>query len=101
MPKLSDEFQTRVSMTINEKIRVEDAVILFDRNARKGEIIFHNADNKISRLIYYFDKDEIFTIESKKKFYHSICQSFSSKITVDFLRDLFWFISFSNLGPGG
>ena len=66
MPKLSDEFQTRVSMTINEKIRVEDAVILFDRNARKGEIIFHNADNKISRLIYYFDKDEIFTIESKK-----------------------------------
>jgi hypothetical protein len=67
LPKLSDEFQTRVSMTINEKIRVEDAIILFDRNARKSETIFHNADNKITRLIYYFDKDEVFTIESNKK----------------------------------
>jgi hypothetical protein len=83
LPKLSDEFQTRVSMTINEKIRVEDAVILFDRNARKSEAIFHNADNKITRLIYYFDKDEVFTIESnKKKFQPFICPSLFPKITV-------------------
>ena len=66
MPKLSDEFQTRVSITINEKVQVDDAFILFDRNARKSEIITHNAQNQIRRKIYYFDKDEVFTIESNK-----------------------------------
>lgn len=67
MPKLSEEFQTRVSITINEKLQVDDALILFDRNARKSEIITHNARNQIRRKIYYFDKDEVFTIESIKK----------------------------------
>ena len=72
MPKLSDEFQTRVQISQNEKQQGGEVIILFDRNDRRGELISHDASNVISRKIYYFDKNEVLTIKSKTKVFLNI-----------------------------
>ena len=65
LPKLSDEFQTRVEINMYTSSQTAEALILFDANDRRGEIFTRKADKTSRRKIFYFDRNQVFTIQSK------------------------------------
>ena len=50
----------RFQATINDE-KTADGLILYDSYDRRAELIFTEADKRI-RQIYYYDKNEFFTI---------------------------------------
>jgi hypothetical protein len=68
LPKLPQEFQTRLVGSFNFGIaeqKATNSLILYDLNDRRAELIvndFFNNTNKQIRQIYYYDKNEFFTI---------------------------------------
>jgi len=68
LPKLPQEFQTRLVGSFNSGIAEQKAtssLILYDLNDRRAELIvndFFNNTNKQLRQIYYYDKNEFFSI---------------------------------------
>ncbi|RMZ95135.1 hypothetical protein BpHYR1_027289 [Brachionus plicatilis] len=65
LPKLPQEFQTRIEINILNENRSEELFVKFDYYDKKGEII-KRARDKTSRTIYFFDKNEIFYLEDNR-----------------------------------
>lgn len=68
LPKLPSEFQTILVGSFNlgtTEQKATSSLILYDYNDRRAELItndFFNNTNKRIRQIYYYDKNEFFTI---------------------------------------
>lgn len=61
---MPQEFQTRIEINVLNENRSEEVFVKFDYYDKKGEII-KRAKDKTSRTIYFFDKNELFYLESK------------------------------------
>lgn len=62
LPKLPQEFQTRIEINVLHENKSEELFVKFDYYDKKGEIIKRTRDKK-SRTIYFFDKNELFYLE--------------------------------------
>ncbi|CAF0709533.1 unnamed protein product [Brachionus calyciflorus] len=65
LPKLPQEFQTRIELNILHENRSEDLFVKFDWYDKKAEIIKRERA-KTSRTVFFFDKNEVFYIEQKQ-----------------------------------
>lgn len=64
MPKLPDEFQTRIEINSIKEQKGMEIFVMFDLYDKKAEII-RRVQNKNSRTIFYFDRNEQFFLQGR------------------------------------
>ena len=62
LPQLSKQFQTRIEMNILNQLKSQQVLMIYDYDDRRCEMIM-SKQNKTTRTLYYFDRDELYTIE--------------------------------------
>lgn len=65
LPQLSKQFQTRIEMNILNQLKSQQVLMIYDYDDRRCEMIM-SKQNKTTRTLYYFDRDELYTIEDNK-----------------------------------
>lgn len=62
LPQLPQQFQTRIEMNILNQLKSQQVFMIYDYNDRRCEMVT-SKQNKTTRNLYYFDRDELFTID--------------------------------------